>query len=67
MFASVCMQLEKVSIVALDYELQNVITLNRLDELMLPELSDPKVNMTAIFQIKVRRSNWFRFLHENID
>ena len=51
------MQLEKVSIVALDYELQNVITLNRLDELMLPELSDPKVNMTAIFQIKVRRRN----------
>ena len=43
-----------------------MITLNRLDDLMQPELADLKVNMTAIFKIKVRRSNWFRLLHEKI-
>ena len=43
-----------------------VITLNRLDESMLPELAESVVNMTAIFQIKVRRNSWVRLLHEKI-
>ena len=64
--ASEALQKEKVGIVMNDQERQDLITLNRLDELLLPRTMDKRVRVAAITRADSRRRRSPQILQEEI-
>ena len=57
---------EKSSIVTFDQDLQDLIALNRLNELLMTDLADTVVNVATIPRSALRRRNQPRYLQEEI-
>ena len=64
--ASLSLQQETGMIVISDSEMQDLISLNRLDELNVPERPDRVIKMAAITRSTLRRRTRPEVLHEEV-